>query len=162
MTSWGEPVLVGEVVHPSHENIDLNLHSLQTRKFIMSHILWVKYYERKRNGPDCKIIFKNRQFTCHNQAQQNTKITINLVRVRNKYYHWFTWNQCHFYFQWFINYFSWENDFGTSQSWNGIALWFATEFNWTWNWYNSNFNESIKEIVEQNKNRRSRISIFLN
>lgn len=32
MGSWGEPVLVGEVVHSSHENIDLNLHSLQTRK----------------------------------------------------------------------------------------------------------------------------------
>jgi len=39
MTSWGEPVLVGEVVHPSHENIDLNLHSLQTRKFYESFIM---------------------------------------------------------------------------------------------------------------------------
>ena len=33
MGSWGEPVLVGEVVHSSHENIDLNLHSLQTREY---------------------------------------------------------------------------------------------------------------------------------
>ena len=39
MGSWGEPVLVGEVVHPSHENIDLNLHSLQTRKFYESFIM---------------------------------------------------------------------------------------------------------------------------
>lgn len=37
MGSWGEPVLVGEVVHSSHENIDLNLHSLQTQS--TSHLV---------------------------------------------------------------------------------------------------------------------------
>ena len=46
MGSWGQPVLVGEVVnhcHPTpHENIDLNLHSLQTRKLnILVLNFWV-------------------------------------------------------------------------------------------------------------------------